>query len=173
MAARKKRKNSTVRLNPNENVKITIEAPASALEQGLGSDLAMLAAQKGIPTVRPSERNPIFKKRAAARKKKTTKKKKPISRSEPMQVFGNPIHFPKTRAGRPAAEKWWIADLYDTKGKKFLTFIGKGAQTNARRDASRLIGTRQRASRGRGREVASLLLSGPYARKPTGKTKRK
>ena len=122
----------------------------------LDSDLSMLAGKEGITST---------------------------SRESMMRVFGNPIetdsyanpiHIPKTTRGRPSKDSWWILDLYDSKKAKIRTEIGSGAKRSAEHDAASFIGHRAKPrGRGTAKLVKSAMLSGPYSRKPTTKTKRK
>lgn len=164
MATRKRRRNSAVRINPDEQseVSITIKGPKEALA-GIGSDLAMTAANEGIPATRY---NP---KRRKTRKTTTRTKKELPSMTK---VFGNPIHIPRTNRGRPAKDAWWILDLFDGKGKKITTHIGKGEKKAAEYEAANMINKRAKG-RGKSRIVRSAALSGPYSRKPNTRTKRK
>ncbi len=96
-----------------------------------------------------------------------------IPEEDDMKVFGNPIHIPSTGRGPKATPKWWIVDLYGVNKKKFKTIIGKGSKKSAEYDAAGFVGHGMSSGKGRRRIVKSAILSGPYNRKPTTRTKRK
>lgn len=117
-------------------------------------------------------------------KKRTRKKKRNVS-----LMASNPIHFPKTKRGRPRKArrgrpigtyraqrpvkhgrrgrpeniKWWILDLYGPSGNIARTLIGPGTAHNAKAEAHTL-------SLQKG--VARAELSGPYHSKPNKDTAR-
>jgi hypothetical protein len=80
--------------------------------------------------------------------------------------------FPKIKPGRPAGGPkggyWWILDLYDSKDRKLGHLVGKGTKEKATLDAKYKVGDKYK-----GKEIIRAMLSGPYDRKPTSKTKRK
>jgi hypothetical protein len=80
--------------------------------------------------------------------------------------------FPKIKPGRPAGGPkggyWWILDIFDAKDRKLGHLIGKGTKEKATLDAKYKVGDKYR-----GKTIERAMLSGPYDRKPTSKTKRK
>jgi len=80
--------------------------------------------------------------------------------------------FPKIKPGRPAGGPkggyWWILDIYDKSDKRMGHLIGKGTKEKATLDAKYKVGDKFK-----GKEIARAMLSGPYTKRPTSKTKRK
>jgi hypothetical protein len=76
-------------------------------------------------------------------------------------------HYPKTKRGRPTNGDWWILDFYNASEHKIGTSIGQGPKEEATREAKDWVGLKYKK-----KLVAKVLLSGPYARKPTNSTVR-
>jgi hypothetical protein len=89
-------------------------------------------------------------------------------RNSAVRLAGNPEHFPKTRAGRPAKTKWWILDTYNAKNETITTRIFSAVASAARETSRALVSSRQGGYR-----VDRVLLAGPYAHKPGAGSVRK
>jgi hypothetical protein len=120
-------------------------------------------------------------------KKKIKKRKNSAVRLnpaiDPTAYASNPLHFPKTKAGRPRKKgrpktvkptkifgkgpkpniKWWLVSLYRSDGNLIKVLAGQGTKANVMIEAEKL-------SKKRG--VARAELQGPYRSMPSISTAR-
>jgi len=161
--AKKKRKNSAVRLNPNSEskkyFKNLIDKRLITAKEELTSALENVSSSRINLHQMPNPKNPK-----------------------------NPIHFPKSKKGRPrkrgrptTAKKhkifargrkphvtWWVLDLYDVKDSRVNTLIGQGDKDQARHEAQNYVGKHSA-----GKKIYRVELCGPYYFKPSKDVVRK
>jgi len=108
--------------------------------------------------------------------------------AEVEEMHGNPINYPKSKAGRPRKRgrpttrkhhkifqrgrkshiTWWVLDLYDVKDHRVNTLIGQGDKDQARHEAQNYVGKHSA-----GKKIYRVELCGPYYFKPSKDVVRK